>query len=80
MLETFSFVFSFYKIKGYCWKCKCKFENENENVSFTDYASGIGLPDWSKLAINRKIDNDVIVADMTSSTNFLKFFCFFCQV
>ena len=31
----------------------------NENVGFTDYASGIRLLDCSKLAINRKNDNDV---------------------
>ena len=31
----------------------------NENVSFTDYVSRIRLPDSSKLAINRKNDNDV---------------------
>ena len=31
----------------------------NENVSFTDYASGIRLPDCFKLAINWKNDNDI---------------------
>ena len=31
----------------------------NENVTFTGYASGIGLPDCSKLAINQKNNNDV---------------------
>ena len=33
----------------------------NENISFTDYASGIRLPNCSKLTINRKNDNDVII-------------------
>ena len=33
----------------------------NENVSFTYCASGIRLPDSSKLDINRKNDKDVIV-------------------
>ena len=32
-----------------------------ENVSFTDYASGIRLTDYSKLAINQKNDNDIII-------------------
>ena len=32
----------------------------NETVSFTDYASGIWLPDTSKLTINKK-NNDVII-------------------
>ena len=42
----------------------------NENVSFTDYASGIRLPNFSKLTINRKNDNDVKISNMTSSSNF----------
>ena len=33
----------------------------NENVGFTDYGSGIRLLDRSKLAINRKNDNDVTI-------------------
>ena len=33
----------------------------NENVTFTHYASGIGLPNCSKLAINRKNNNDVTI-------------------
>ena len=33
----------------------------NENVSFTDYASGIRLPDCSKLAINWKNGNDITI-------------------
>ena len=41
-------VFTFCKIKSYClWKC------------FTDYASGIWLPDCSKSAINWKNNYDV---------------------
>ena len=33
----------------------------NENVNFTDHASGIWLPDCSKLSINRKNNTDVTV-------------------
>ena len=33
----------------------------NENISFTDYASGIRLPDCPKSAINQKNDNDVSI-------------------
>ena len=33
----------------------------NENVNFTDYASGIWLPDCSKLAVNWKNGNDATV-------------------
>ena len=33
----------------------------NENASFTDYASGIQLPDCSKWAINWKNDNDLSI-------------------
>ena len=33
----------------------------NDNISFTDYTSGIRLPECSKLAINWKIDNDVTI-------------------
>ena len=43
----------------------------NENISFAGYASGIQLTDCSKLFINRKNGNDVIVS-------FLKVFCFPC--
>ena len=32
-----------------------------KNIGFTDYTSGIRLPDYSKLAINRKNDNDVTI-------------------
>ena len=45
----FNSVFTFCKIKG----------GSYENLSFTDYASGIQLPDCSILAMNRKIDNEV---------------------
>ena len=33
----------------------------NQNVRFTDYASGISLPDNSRLAINWKNDNDITI-------------------
>ena len=33
----------------------------NENVGFTDYASGIQLPDCSKLAINWKNNNNITI-------------------
>ena len=33
----------------------------NKTVNFADYASGIRLPDGSKLAINRKNNNDVTI-------------------
>ena len=33
----------------------------NENKSFTDYASGIRLPESSKLAVNSKNSNDVTI-------------------
>ena len=49
VLEMFSSVFSFYKIKVIV----------NENVSITDHASGIRLPNWSKFAINWKNDSDI---------------------
>ena len=32
-----------------------------ENISFTDYASGIKLPDYSRLNLNWKIRNDVTI-------------------
>ena len=47
----FSSVFSFCKIKV----------TINENVSFLDYVCRIRLSDCSKLAINRKNDNDVTI-------------------
>ena len=33
----------------------------NENLSFTDYASGFRLPNWSKLAVNWKSSNGVTI-------------------
>ena len=33
----------------------------NENVSFTDYVSGLRLPDYSELPKNPKNDNDVTI-------------------
>ena len=33
----------------------------NENISFTDYASGMRLPDCFKLTVNWKTDNDVTI-------------------
>ena len=42
----------------------------NENVSFADYASGIRLPDCSKLAINRKKDNDATTRQNEVIVNF----------
>ena len=38
----------------------------NENVSFTDYMSGLPLPNCFKLDINPKNDNDVTTSDITS--------------
>ena len=60
VLEIFSSVFSFVRQKV----------TINENVSFTVYASGIRLPDSSKLAINQKNNNDITIAEMTSSPKF----------
>ena len=48
-----------------------------ENISFTDYMSGIGLPDCSGLAVNWKKLNDVTISDMVSSSIFFFFWsCF----
>ena len=41
-----------------------------ENLSFTDYVSGIQLPDCSKLAINRKSDNNVTICRHDVIVNF----------
>ena len=69
VLDIFSSVFSFCKIKG------CV----NENITFTGYAFGIQLPDCSKLAINRKNDNDVPFSRYDVIVNFfLTLFCFSC--
>ena len=42
----------------------------NENVSFTNYASGIRLPDGCELTINPKNDNDVTISNMMSASKF----------
>ena len=42
----------------------------NENVSFTDHASGIRLPNCSKLAINRKNGNGVTICRHDVISNF----------
>ena len=56
--KPFTYIFSFCKIKGYYyWK-----------VSFIIYASGIRLPDCSRLAINWKNNND-----LTTFRKFIKF-------
>ena len=60
VLDIFSSVFSFCKIKGYV----------NENITFTGYAFGIQLSDCSELAINRKNDNDVPVFRYDVIVNF----------
>ena len=52
----------------------------NENVSFIDHASGIRLLDGCKLAINSKKAMTSQFADMTSSSIFLTFLYFSCQV
>ena len=54
----FSSVFSFCKTKSFL------------NVSFTDYASGIRVPNCSKLAINRKNDNDIPICQHDAIVNF----------
>ena len=43
---------------------------DNENVNFADYESGIRLLDCSKLAINRKNDNDVTICRNDVIVNF----------
>ena len=44
----------------FCPDCSfCKKVTINENISLTNYASGIRLPDYSKLAINGENDHDV---------------------
>ena len=42
----------------------------NENVSFTDYASGIRLPDCYKLATNWKNSNDITICQNYIIANF----------
>ena len=40
----------------------------NENLSFVDYASGLRLPNCSKLVINPKNDNNDTNSDITLSS------------
>ena len=47
-----------------------------ENVSSTDYAFGIRLPDYSKLSINQKNDNDVTICRHDAIVNFFDEFLF----
>ena len=49
----------------------------NENISFTDYASGIRLPDCSKLAVNLKNGNDVTIFWNNVIVNFFRFLTIF---
>ena len=49
----------------------------NQNVRFTDYASGISLPNNFRLAINWKNDNDITFSDMASSSKFFDVLFFF---
>ena len=51
--RLFSSIFSFCKIRQEA--------TVYENLRFTDYASGIRLPDCSELAINLKNVNDVTI-------------------
>ena len=68
MLEIFSSVCNFCKIKV----------TINENINFLVYASAIRLPDSSKMAKNRKNENDVIICwhDITIKFFWCYFFCF----
>ena len=47
-----------------------KVKGFRENISFTDYAYGIQLPDWSKLAIKRKNDHYVAIFQLDFIVNF----------
>ena len=49
----------------------------NENISFTDYTSGLRLPNCFKLAINSKNDNDFTNFDITPSSDFSDIAVFF---
>ena len=49
----------------------------NESVSFTDYSSGIRLPDCCKLAINRKNDNDFRIYQNNVIVKFFFYFIIF---
>ena len=49
----------------------------NENVSFTDYTSRLQLSNCSKLAINRKNDNEATNSDITASSKIFDIAVFF---
>ena len=49
----------------------------NENVSFTDYTSRLQLSNCSKLAINRKNDNEATNSDITPSSKIFDIAVFF---
>ena len=52
----------------------------NQNVRFTDYASGIRLPDYTKLAINWKNDNGVTIFRHDVIVNFFDIVLFLLSV
>ena len=52
----------------------------NENITFTHYAFGIQLPDWSKLAANLKNSNDVTIFQNDVLSILFYVFCFSSQV
>ena len=51
----------------------------NENARFTDYTSGLRLPNCSKLAVNPKNDSDVTNPIKRHRQTFLKSSCSFFQ-
>ena len=71
VIDIFSSVFTY---------CKIFQVTFNKNVCFIDQATGIRLPDCSKLSINRKNYNDLTICRHGVIVSFLKFFCFSCQV
>ena len=52
----------------------------NENVGFTDYTSGLRLPNCFKLTINSKNDNDITNSNVTPSSDFFDIALFFSKV
>ena len=52
----------------------------NKNINSTDYASGIRLPDCSKLVVNWEMAMTSQFFEMRSSSIFLMLFSFSCQV
>ena len=52
----------------------------SENVDFTDYTSGLRLPNCFKLTINSKNDNDITNSNVTPSSNFFDIALFCSQV